>query len=819
MRLGSACAALAFALAASASPACAATLVSGGKDRAKIVVADKATAIALYAAEEFQQHVELATGARLPIVRESQVKDRSGALVLVGPSKGTRALGLDPDTLPAEGYIVRATRDRLALLGRDEGALIGKRRVTSPLDPMTRPGTLWAVYAFLDREMGVRWLWPGESGRVVPRRRSLRVGDTLYVSAPRLAQRRIRCLVTDRRAMKSLFDRQGVNRAAQKRMEGEWRRWSRRQMLGASRRIYTRPAFGDWYARYFAKHAEWFAERPEGKRYARGHQGRIEAKLCVSNAAAINAVYEQGLRFLRSRPRALCFSATPNPGGGYCVCPKCKAMDDPRGQVWTYAFRLDDGREIAVPWVTMSTRYAKVWNYLAGRLAKDAPDRYVGVRAIGPCAEPPRRLALRPNVIVSLQGFNYVGHFDSPARRRTWDAWERTGCRPALRSSFLDKGHGFPFIYARRMGRDIKFCARRGLIGVDLETWRGHHASQGLNVYALARLLADPSRGVEAVIDEFCSAGFGKAAPAIKEYFKRCEAVTDRLAETGFPASRSEAYAVYGKLFDARFAQGARVLFFRARQMESDPAVRRRIDFLETGLDYAELGGRALLKTYEMAVKGADPPGALEAIARKEAFMRSHKASWAVHVASLRWDEWDPSKTDYFGLNVLRDLKGKNVFAALTDWRFCLDPEKVGTKEGWWQADHDDRDWSPIKAGKWWESQGFGGGANRTDIEGGYNGVAWYRTTALVPLKLKGRKIILRFGAIDESGWVYVNGKPAAQSVFDPKKNPDAWVTPVEADITKLVKFGAENSISVKVRDDYGAGGLWRLVSLHWESP
>jgi hypothetical protein len=36
-----------------------------------------------------------------------------------------------------------------------------------------RDGTSFAVYRFLDRWLGIRWLWPGENGEVVPKASSL----------------------------------------------------------------------------------------------------------------------------------------------------------------------------------------------------------------------------------------------------------------------------------------------------------------------------------------------------------------------------------------------------------------------------------------------------------------------------------------------------------------------------------------------------------------------------------------------------------------------------------------------------------------------
>lgn len=175
----------------------------------------------------------------------------------------------------------------------------------------------------------------------------------------------------------------------------------------------------------------------------------------------------------------------------------------------------------------------------------------------------------------------------------------------------------------------------------------------------------------------------------------------------------------------------------------------------------------------------------------------------------------DPA--EYRELLAYRGLPADRVFAVLGTWRFKLDPQNVGEQQGWWRSDHDDREWASIKARDFWERQGYGAGPKQDQIAGGYDGFAWYRREFAVPAGLRGRRIVLRFGAIDESGWVYVNGAKVAEMVYDLEKNPESYALPVVCDITDAIRFGQPNVVAVKVQDENGAGGLWRLVTVHWE--
>jgi len=806
---------LAVAAAIAAFPCLAfpATLVRDGKAVATIVTGEDPIELIRYAVQELNDHIERATGTKLPVLKASAVKRPSATLVLVGPSRFTQAMGIDPMKLPTEGYIVRATSNRLALIGRDEEHKYPNRTVSDPMFRQVKPGTLWAVYAFLEKIMGVKWLWPGDLGTCVPERDGIRIEDYYYSSSPRLVQRHVRSSILNRQVRPN-FEKLGVDMKTMLRLQHEYKVWDRRHMMGVSAQVNAGHAYTRWYDSYYKDHPEWFAMYPDGGRYVPDHRLAERCKLCVSNPEVVDAMFRQGLKRLEGNPNLLSFSVCPNDSHGYCMCPACKAMDNTNAQPYTYWYKVADGRELSVSWVVLTDRYAKVWNELAKRLVQVYPDKFVFAYAYSTYRTAPVSTRLQPNVIIAYVGFSPLSKGSSGSAREQWKAWAATGCRLYLRPNFLNAGLGFPFIYARRMAEDIKFCAERGMMGTDFDTWRCHFATQGLNIYTLLRLLQDPSRSAEGIIDEYCEAGFGRAAPAVKAYFDRCERVSEKFRETGLPSSRSEKFAYYGKLFDRTFVQDGRVLLYRARVMEPDPMVQKRIDFLGTGLDYAELAGRALLKNYEMAVNGKDPSGALAAIAAREAFYRKHLDSWAVSVPTLRWNEWNPALTNYFGFDNYEALKDKNILMVLSDWKFKLDPEEVGDEEGWMKREYSDLDWVPIKAGKWWEKQGYGGGPNRDEFKGGYNGVAWYRKQITIPAEMKGRKLTLRFGGIDESGWVYVNGKKVAQILNS--ETPRSYVVPVLADITDAVHYGRPSLVAVKVEDHNGAGGLWRLVSIQW---
>ena len=135
-------------------------LVSDGKALAVIVTPERPTRVVAYAAEELARHVGKACGVRLEVVTENIAKE--GVRIHLGPCRGS---GIEVSKLAPEAFVLRVTESAVFIAGNDGGG--------DPLDASTSAGTLWGVYEWLDRNLGVRWLWPGELGTHVPKTKTV----------------------------------------------------------------------------------------------------------------------------------------------------------------------------------------------------------------------------------------------------------------------------------------------------------------------------------------------------------------------------------------------------------------------------------------------------------------------------------------------------------------------------------------------------------------------------------------------------------------------------------------------------------------------
>jgi len=93
-----------------------------------------------------------------------------------------------------------------------------------------------------------------------------------------------------------------------------------------------------------------------------------------------------------------------------------------------------------------------------------------------------------------------------------------------------------------------------------------------------------------------------------------------------------------------------------------------------------------------------------------------------------------------------------------------------------------------------------------------YDGIAWYGTQITIPADWKDRKVFLYFGGVDESCWIYLNGRKAGERIF--KKSND-WSTPFAIEITDVIDWKLkQQNVIVRVEDTYGQGGIWKPVWL-----
>lgn len=542
------------------NPSATLLLVGEGKARAVILVPDPPSAEAEEAAALLQDHVRQITGASLeirPETRASGTASPETPWILVGAGRKTKELGLTLDAVGPGGILLRAKGGTLALLGKP---------------------SRHAVTTFLENQLGVRYLWPGDSGKVVPRRADIAVEEFELAQTPKLAARRIRMMEYHDRPQAGL-DLLGRTKADYARIDRASPGWSSWHRLGGDLKLSGGHAFDGYWNRYGKDHPEWFALQPNGSRDQSASPNR--PRLCKSNPELIAAVAREKIQELTAAPELDGVSIAPSDGGRttFCTCAACEALDAPEGRKVKWG---------ALEHVSYTDRCVFFWNAIAEKVAEVHPKKFLVVDVYSVYSAPPLKRKLHPNLVLRYEAIG--GYVDAEARRQReadFDAWAAAAGRFFFRPNILVEGRrtGLPLLYPHIVAHDFRRIVKAGAMGTDFDGIVHHWATQGLNYYVIARLHWDVDQNVDAIIDDYCRAGFGPAAGAVRKYFDACErarleALEKKIKQVN--VFRPEVLAeLRGHLEQAR------------RDVGSDPDCPRRLAFLEIGLRWTEAEARA----------------------------------------------------------------------------------------------------------------------------------------------------------------------------------------------------------------------------------
>jgi len=470
------------------------TIVENGAPRSVIAVHPESDAIAREAADDLRTHLRLASGAEVAIVETADLSALPTDQVhLVVGAQLAADLGVDVAELGPEEYVVRTIGRRIVFAGHD----LPGARATAGSTVDESAATVWAVGWFLDRVLGVRWLWPGEAGTYVPAQDTIVVPDLDVRAQPVLAQRKLRTGVHAEPADNCRL----VTDAQRQQLVEELERWKHHHQMGRRSTFKFGHAFGRWWETYGADHPEYFATPPEGRQPIRTDR----SKLCVSNPAVAAQVLDEWTAAGSPDNWNVC----PNDGSGFCTCDACRAMDEPPNQdpeaVWTGQANL-------------TARYVKFWNGLIARMRETNPNATISSYAYSAYREPPVGLTLQPGIVLGVVHTYHA--YDE------WQGWSDAGAELFLRPNWWHMGGPAPHIPLHTQGGYFTFAREHSMIGFDFDSLLGFWGTQGPLYYLIARLGSRADLTVDQVIDEYCSA-FGAAAPLVREYLAYWEEFTD----------------------------------------------------------------------------------------------------------------------------------------------------------------------------------------------------------------------------------------------------------------------------------------------------
>ncbi len=590
--------------------------VENGKLQAVIIIADKPYEIASYAANELGYHIKLATGLSISVKSESDYSPDDGNRIFIGQSNAAKKAGINWNKLESEQFVILKKENDLFIVGNDtEGDPLDSRNNNS--------GTLWGVYEVIEQILGVRWLWPGELGTVVPKTDHIEIGQWNKVIKPVLSRRNIRTFSQNWNE-NSPFKNGFSSKEAYDNYKKDERIFLRRHRMGRSDdpRPYTGHSFNNWWSEYGNEHPEWFQKLPESKmanewkkQYKsfypiynnipengwenyRGpvkYDDKLLTSMCVSNTKLhheiINRWKEQ-----RENNQAIkhIIHIGENDTPALCTCDNCTALDEPQ-------LNADEFKQlpeyVKVPYTPMNAgrRYALFWKNIHQLAQKEDQDVIVTAFIYFNYFVAPEDVKLHKNIILGFVPWDEWWFPRDPNEQKwlyeQWQKWQNTGATLYYRPNYMLNGGSMPHVFARQMADELTFFCKNGAIGTDFDSMTGQWAVNGTTLYLLCRLQNLPNISTEELLDEYYCA-FGPAALQIKAYFDFWESHTNLIrAMSGFGGSLEKYNQYIYKIFPPESFKQAKSILNKALNNvinNDNKQYELRIKFLQKGLEHAE---------------------------------------------------------------------------------------------------------------------------------------------------------------------------------------------------------------------------------------
>ena len=478
------------------------SLTQNGSPTATIIISENASSTEQHAAEEFSLYVQKMSGAKLPILKNRD--NIAGAKIYIGTLERWQEFGL-PKTaqqqkVRKEGFIARTTSDSLILSGRD------------PL------GTLFSVYDFLENELGCHWLVPGPLGEVIPKKKTIILGEINKVENPAFELRTFHLHRPSRTEDGRLW---GVRN----RLNGIFRQEFSKEREGV---MYLQPELlGGFHSfaqllpveKYYKDHPDIFP-LIRGKRY---RSSRDEGQLCTTNPKTVQFMSEELIKYFENDPDARLCAIGPNDGYRWCRCRNCLSFDKEFGKN-----RKDKrGRQIT------SDRVIDFINKVMKNVNARFPDKKAITLAYINFVQPPITFKPSKNVIVLHCHYSpacYSHPINDPNCQKNSEfnahlnRWLKDAPSPGSMGVFAytDKSMWLQLMrpITRQMSEDIKHFYEMGM-----RTYFGHSKASNWDralplCYVSARLLWDPTLDTDKLIKEFFELFFEESSLPMSQYYQ-----------------------------------------------------------------------------------------------------------------------------------------------------------------------------------------------------------------------------------------------------------------------------------------------------------
>ncbi len=507
-----------------------------------IVTASNASAAERFAAEELQKYAGLC-GVSEPLIFK------------VGTAEHLSV----PDVPDGDGFLLRREGDTIIVAG-------GSPR-----------GTLYAVYALIERFWGVRFLSP--YAEYIPGKQALPFPETVEIrETPAFAFREnqwYEMCYSGTQEQNADFAVKSCNLGSM--CEGLDEKHGGNILYPGTHTFNTLCPCEE----YFDSHPEYYA-LVDGKRF--GHPTR--SQLCLTNPDVLKIVIQNLKKRIRENPEYTIFAVAQNDGYGYCECPACSAIDEEEGShagtVIRFVNAVAEAIEPEFPNVIIDTL---AYNYSRTAPLKTKPRHNVVVRicTIESCLSHPLRDCQEKNgaYFVRDDKKDKLGMLNDDLA-----AWGKIcthyNCWTYV-TNFSHYTAPVPNLWV--LADNMKFLKENGITDLRLQGNRQSISGEmgSLRGYVSGKLLWNPDRSTDKLLLEFCTGYYGMAAAPILAYLR----MVNRKGAEIHAGLYDQPWKV--SYLDQDYLDQAEKYFVQAKAMADNETILRRVEKAYLSVEYVRL--------------------------------------------------------------------------------------------------------------------------------------------------------------------------------------------------------------------------------------
>lgn len=453
----------------------------GSNELTSIALASNASEREMFAANELINYFCKITGEKLPLIKVNNSIVPQGAIAVGDLAVSSELIKKEElDSVGEDGFVIR--------INSNNGALCGLRDL----------GTLYGAYELL-KQVGVKFY--AHDCEIIPSMSSLSIPE-LNLSVEPLYDLRSLFKLDVYYPGQTPSPKLGYTPNDDLGYPGDLGAPEERNWVHSASFIMPYRIFGK-------ENPEYFALQKNGQRYKPGDGP--PGHLCLSNEEMRKAGAERLLHLIEKQKDRKYFVITQGDGRSksWCHCDKCKAFD-------------------SIPGDHMTDRLLDYVNYNAKIVAENYPDKKILTLAYTEAtARPSARILPDSNVMVMYCPYppqtRCQSHgLDCPQNPEGYTELKGWLAKCPENVYIYDYPMGYntwyePFGSFYSMVDKMNYYSSNGIRGM-VECVVPSNFTD-LFIFVLGHLLWDANADVEALIDEFMSSYYGKAASAMREYF------------------------------------------------------------------------------------------------------------------------------------------------------------------------------------------------------------------------------------------------------------------------------------------------------------